>query len=889
MTLRNLYSKYKEIFILGFVLGISLVFHGYNMFNYPYFENDEATYLAQAWSFLSEGKLAPYTYWYDHAPVGWLFSSVWILLTGGLFTFGFSLNSARIFMLVIHLASTFFLYRITKRITGTDLSAFITSLFFVISPLAIYFQRRFLLDNLMTFWILLSLYLILYARNRLISYFASAIAFGIAVLTKENAIFFMPIFVGLVISSVHKSHRIVVIAKWIIVTGMIISLYPLYALLKNELFPPGSFFSPPGEHVSLLGTLLFQSSRGANLPFWDTGSDFIVNMKYWFSRDGMFMTLGVIGFFAVMFQAAFNKASRIVFFLTLSILAFLASGKLVINFYVVPLIPFFAMCIGYIVDQQLKFFKGINRYLYVSLLLIFLGVVLQFYFNSNNLRIALFTDETTNQVKAIEWTKRNIEKNKFIAIDYYGNLDLVSSRYIGDPKFTNADWFWKVQFDPEIKEDKLQSNSANIDYIMLTAEMYRSIIGIPNNESLILKALRNSSLVYFSSDDSVSEFELSTYPKSHPNGNWVAIFKQNTLDENLSSSWELYKEKFILDSGMIVSPSSSISGKDQSIALMRAVMAQDKDAFDSIYSWTKRNLLLKDKKLFATSIDVEDELSRNFGTTTLTDQEIAFALLLAYREWNSEEYLTEAKAIIADIWKHETVTISGKRYIVAGDWTAGNLSRYTINPSYYSPLTYKLFSEYDRDNNWLQIVDTSYDMLIRCTTSSLQVKNAINLPPTWCDISNKGVVAESVKMGKRSADYSQDTSRLFLSLGLDYAATKDVRAQSYMKSVRFFSDEWSKNKRISNAYTHSGQPLSKDESLSHYAALLAMFAVSDKSVADQMYADKILSQASVNKDGYYWGNKDSNIEQYFAWLGVNLYFNRIPGSLVQINLADDAE
>lgn len=880
MTLHSFYTKYKEIVILGIVLGVSGVLHGYNMFYYPYFENDEATYLAQAWSFISEGKLAPYTYWYDHAPVGWLFASVWVFLTGGLFTFGFSLNSARIFMLLIHLVSTFLLYRVTRKITGTDLSAFIASLFFIVSPLAIYFQRRFLLDNIMTFWVLLSLYFILYARNRLLLYFASALAFGIAVLTKENAIFFTPVFVGLLISRVDKHHKAVVVVKWVVVTGMVISLYPLYALLKKEFFPVGSIFSPPGDHVSLLGTLLFQSSRGANLPFWDQGSDFIMNMKYWFGRDELFMSLGVVGFFAVMFQAAFNKASRIIFLLTFSILAFLASGKLVINFYVIPLIPFFAMCIGHVVDQQLKYLKSLNNYLYIPLLAVFLGIVFNFYFQSNNLKIALFSDETTNQVRALEWTKRNIGKNEFIAIDYFGNLDLTNSRYVGDPKFSNADWFWKVQFDPEIKENKLQGDSQNIDYIMLTAEMHRSIVGIPNNESLILKALKNSSLVYFSSDDPVSEFELSTYPKSHPNGNWVAIFKQNTLDENLSSSWELYKDKFVLDSGMVGNVGSHVvSGRDQSIALLRAAMASDQKAFDKVYEWTKENLLLDDKNLFATSIDRDDETIANKGTTTLTDQDIAFALLLAYRNWEEDQYLKEAEKIIGDMWKHETVVVNKKRYLVAGDWTAGKSTKYTINPSYLSPYVYKLFAIYDSKNNWAEIASTSYEILTACTTSKLGVKNGIVLPPSWCDLSSSGIVSESTKMGKRSTDYSVDTSKVFMNLALDYTIHKDKRALSYLQRIGLFSNEWSRNRKILTSYTHAGNEAADTETVSHYASLLAFFAVTNNKIADQIYNEKILTAASVNMDGYYWGDRDNNIEQYLAWLGVCLYFDKLPNSL----------
>src|SRR5438105_2383603 len=51
---------------------VGLVAHGLNMFNYPAPYGDEGIYTSQAWAVLREGRLTPYTYWYDHAPLGWL-------------------------------------------------------------------------------------------------------------------------------------------------------------------------------------------------------------------------------------------------------------------------------------------------------------------------------------------------------------------------------------------------------------------------------------------------------------------------------------------------------------------------------------------------------------------------------------------------------------------------------------------------------------------------------------------------------------------------------------------------------------------------------------------------------------------------------------------------
>ena len=67
------------------LVAVSAVAHGLNMLNYPVHSRfgDEGIYLMQAWSVLRHGELAPYTYWYDHAPASWLLIAGWLALTGG--------------------------------------------------------------------------------------------------------------------------------------------------------------------------------------------------------------------------------------------------------------------------------------------------------------------------------------------------------------------------------------------------------------------------------------------------------------------------------------------------------------------------------------------------------------------------------------------------------------------------------------------------------------------------------------------------------------------------------------------------------------------------------------------------------------------------------------
>ena len=164
--------------------------HGYNMFHYPLYVTDEGIYIQQAWSVLREARLSPYTYFYDHAPAGWLLSPAWVAVLPSQFqTFGSAIDTGRALMLVVHCRQHVPALRRDRAALGQPAGApSWRPFFFNVSPLAIFYQRQVLLDNLMVFWMLLALYLLTRADRRVVTAdVAPGIAFGLALLTKENA------------------------------------------------------------------------------------------------------------------------------------------------------------------------------------------------------------------------------------------------------------------------------------------------------------------------------------------------------------------------------------------------------------------------------------------------------------------------------------------------------------------------------------------------------------------------------------------------------------------------------------------------------------------------------------------------------------------------------
>src|SRR6266566_5075562 len=126
--------------------------HGYHLFLYPLYITDEGIYMQQAWSVLRQGRLSPYTYSYDHAPAGWLVIAGWVSILPHQFeAFGNAINTGRVLMLLVHVASVFLLFQSTRRLSGSLIAAVMASFLFNLSPLAVYYQRQVLLDNLMVF------------------------------------------------------------------------------------------------------------------------------------------------------------------------------------------------------------------------------------------------------------------------------------------------------------------------------------------------------------------------------------------------------------------------------------------------------------------------------------------------------------------------------------------------------------------------------------------------------------------------------------------------------------------------------------------------------------------------------------------------------------------
>jgi len=846
-------NKQECLLVVGLLI-LSAVTHAWNMFHFPYFENDEATYISQAWSFISDGRLAPYTYWYDHAPVGWMFLGLWHLITGGFSLFELLLHSGRVFMLLLHVASSLLLYVVTKRLSGNRLAAAVAVLIFSLSPLAIYFQRRVLLDNIMVFWILLAIFFTLIRGSKLSNFVYSAIAFAIAVLTKENAIFLAPAMLYLVAKRSHPHQRKYALTQWILVVATLISLYFIYALLKSELFPAGSLLGGNSNHVSLLETLKQQNSRGSFAWPWQPASDFYQNLRGWLHRDPLVIGAGMLTTIIGLLLSIKYKVLRASSFMAAMFWLFLARGKLVIEFYIAPIIPLLAVNIGMFVAAPLKKLPrpGMRSVYAWSVI----AVVLVAY---TQVGTAQYTrDETTNQIKAIEWIKQNIPNESYMAIDDYPFAELKANG-----GFPNAEWSWKVSHDPEIKQ-KFNNDWRNIEYILLTHEVLKQIK--TNNFPLIGQALDNGVLVADFTAGSTSYIDIKE--RLSTNGDWAQVYKVRPKNEAvLQRSWEAYKAKFILPDGRVVDPQRGdiTTSEGQAYAMLRAIYLGDRQTFDKLWQWSSTHIARPQDKLLAWKW--ENGQVSDLNTASDGDEDVALSLLEATTAWNEQSYLEAARPIINDLWE-KTVTKVGNKYILKPAASGFNRYGQVINPSYIAPYHYKQFAKVDPVHPWQELVDSSYQQLS-------QIQSPVGLFSDWASINKDGAVESgATEMGEGAVNSGYEAFRVNWRLGLDAIRTQDQRAKDLLeKSANFYYQQWQTNNRLSAIYKPDGTAATPNEDLTTYAgAVIALRAIGQEQQALDIYNQAVASK--YNESTGTWGDADNYYNQNWAWFGAQTVLGR---------------
>jgi 4-amino-4-deoxy-L-arabinose transferase-like glycosyltransferase len=467
--------------------------------------DDEGTYVAEAWAMIAQHHLSHYTYWYDHPPLGWALMAAWIWVTRGFQRYPSAVMAGREVMWVATLVSCTLLYVLARRLQIRQAAAAAAVVVFGLSPLAIYYHRMVFLDNLAVMWMLAALAIAASPRRSLAAALWSAVCFAVAVLSKETIVLLAPVVVWVLCQHTDRRTRSWHLTVFGTACALILLGYPLFAALRGELFPSKG-------HVSLLGALYWQFfERPGSGSLLDPHSGTFGLARFWVGLDPWLLLGGV----ALVPAAAFvRKLWAMALALALQVLV-LFMGGYVPYAYVTAMLPFAALLIAGVADTwwtphvfrsragHSRVRRGSTAYgagwwiaragrgpVIAGAVVFALAAATSWW---HVLASQAKVDGDASELAATAWIEHNVPSGSVVVVDDYmwPDLKMRSDVY--------PLWLWKVNTDPWVTKHVLPHGYASIDYIVLAPQAPSTLATLPT-----LKAALEHSRVLKSFGDGIA-------------------------------------------------------------------------------------------------------------------------------------------------------------------------------------------------------------------------------------------------------------------------------------------------------------------------------------------------------------------------------------------------
>jgi 4-amino-4-deoxy-L-arabinose transferase-like glycosyltransferase len=491
------------LWVAGTVVAILGTVHAWGMGRYPAFFDDEGTYVSQAYAVNELGALAPYTYWYDHPPLGWILLAGWDRLVPTFGTETLAVAAGRQFILAVFIGSACLVYLVARRLGMRRSFAAFATLLFGLSPLALHYQRMVLLDNIAVAWLLAALALALTPRRRLAAYAAAGLCFGCAALTKETFLLFLPaLLFGVWQHAAGPTRRFALVVFSTTFVGTA-GFYPLFALLRGELLE--------GEgHTSLMYGIHFQLSRQGGGSVLDSGSAARHLIEEWLRLDPVVLVLGV----ALLPVLLGMRRYRVIgVALLVPVVMLLRPDGYVPAMYVIGIMPFAALAIAAGGEAFVALTSRCSGYFpRTQRLAVLLATVLVIAVPSaiaaprwvpGDLRL-LRTDDVSATTQAVDWLAAHASRNSTLLTDDTVWTDLVVRGFSPD----RTVWFYKLDLDPAVRVPWWK-----FDYVVRTNLLASHLYWLPNTKRVFD---HSAPVVVFTSDSERIEIRRVLKPPRQP-------------------------------------------------------------------------------------------------------------------------------------------------------------------------------------------------------------------------------------------------------------------------------------------------------------------------------------------------------------------------------------
>lgn len=223
-------------------------------------------------------------------------------------------------------------------------------------------------------------------------------------------------------------------------------------------------------------------------------------------------------------------------------------------------------------------------------------------------------------------------------------------------------------------------------------------------------------------------------------------------------------------------PNSTVS-EGIAYGMLIAVYMDDQETFDDL--WQYSQLHVGPSGLMDWYIGPEGEVLGE-GPATDSDEDIAFALVMASEKWGTSSRLEDSYEVLAKrqidlIFEYE---VEPRTWVLKpGAWGGSQVT----NISYFAPAFYRTFAVYTGNERWYNVIDKCYEIIDK--SLSEEYGNAENgLVPAWCDANG----VPSAQGTSHPTHFQFDSCRTPFRIGQDYCWHGEPRAREYLEKITSF-------------------------------------------------------------------------------------------------------
>jgi 4-amino-4-deoxy-L-arabinose transferase-like glycosyltransferase len=461
----------RQTIVGAAILLIALV-HVTNIGSWPLFFDDEGTYVAEAWAVYMRGDLAHYTYWYDHPPGGWLQLAAFFAPLN-LLGVDSSVLVGRYVMVIYTMVTSGLIFKLCRNLGLRFPTAVASMLIWGLCPLVVFEARQVMLDNMATAWLLGAFVCATSRRQYLSRHLLAGVCFAVAILSKETTVILAPALLYALWTHCYKATRWFSVMASVLMTMLLVSIYPLFALLKSELV------SGPG-HVSLQDALAFQLvSRTGSGSIFDPTSVAYDTVRSWLFYDRILLIGGLAA--GVVCLALRNVRVIGLSLLILGVVALRPGGYLPLM-YVIAVLPFAAVAVAgvgqWLFDQLARVRVGRAQAGRVVASVLAVAAVVSVGAQWATKNADALTDRPNDSYyQALHYVKDNLDRSSGILVDDSYWNPLVDAGWSSDG-WHGAIWYFKLDLDPVARESDLQNGWKDIDYILVNDVMVQNFDGL---------------------------------------------------------------------------------------------------------------------------------------------------------------------------------------------------------------------------------------------------------------------------------------------------------------------------------------------------------------------------------------------------------------------------